>query len=273
MGKKVILITGASSGIGKATAQKLLSDGHIVYAAARRVEQMRDLHKSGAVTLSLDITHEEDIQACIGKIIKEQGRIDVLFNNAGFGLFGSVEEVSLEDARYQFDVNLFGLARMTQLVVPYMREQRSGKIINTSSVAGKMYGPLVAWYTASKHALEGWSDCLRLELKPFGIDVVIIEPGTIETAFGDVVSGPLLKQSGNGPYKSTANSLVKTAQNTSQAGGGSSPVVVANAVSKAIAKNNPKIRYAVGKLAKPIIFLRKWLGDRNFDRLIMSQMK
>ena len=273
MSKKVILITGASSGIGKATASKLLSEGHIVYAAARRVEQMRDLQQAGAVTLRLDITQEEDIQACIGQIIKEQGRIDVLFNNAGFGLFGSVEEVSMADARYQFDVNIFGLARMTQLVVPYMRERRSGTIINTSSVGGKMYGPLAAWYTATKHALEGWSDCLRLELKPFGIHVVIIEPGIIQTAFGDVVSGPLLRQSGNGPYKSIANSLARTTRSTSQAGGGSSPRVVANIISAAIRTNKPKIRYPVGKMAKPIIFLRKRLSDRTFDRMVMSQIK
>jgi len=273
MSKKVILITGASSGIGKKTANKLLSEGHIVYAAARRVEQMRDLQKSGAVTISLDITKEEEIQACIDKIIKEQGRIDVLFNNAGFGLYGSVEEVSIADARYQFEVNIFGLARITQLVVPYMREQRSGKIINTSSVAGKIFGPLSAWYIASKHALEGWSDCLRLELKPFGIDVIIIEPGIIVTAFGEVMTGPLLKHSGNGSYKNVANALAKTTQSSYQAGGGSSPELVANIVSNVIATNNPKIRYAVGKMAKPLIFLRKWLGDRNFGRLIMSQMK
>ncbi|MET3508532.1 oxidoreductase [Halalkalibacter oceani] len=273
MSKKVILITGASSGIGKAAARKLLAEGHTVYAAARRVEQMQELQGLGAVILSLDITKEEHVQACIEKIISEQGKIDVLFNNAGFGLFGSMEEVSLDDAKYQFDVNLFGLSRLTQLVVPYMRRQQSGKIINTSSVAGKMYGPMVAWYTASKHALEGWSDCLRVELRPFGIDVVIIEPGTIETAFGDLVSERLLKQSGNGPYKNMAHSIAKAAQNSSGAGGGSSPDLVAKTVSKAIAARRPKPRYAVGKMAKPVIFLRKWLGDKNFDRLVMSQLK
>jgi NAD(P)-dependent dehydrogenase (short-subunit alcohol dehydrogenase family) len=273
MSKKVILITGASSGIGKATARKLLSEGHTVYTAARRIEQMQDLERLGAIIVSLDVTKEEQIQACVEKIISEHGRIDVLFNNAGFGLFGSVEEVTLNDAKNQFDVNLFGLSRLTQLVIPYMRKQKSGKIINTSSVAGKMYGPIVGWYTASKHALEGWSDCLRLELKPFGIDVVIIEPGTIQTEFGNLVSERLLSQSGKGPYKKMARSIAKQAEGSSREGGGSSPDVVANAVLKAISVNNPNPRYAVGKMAKPVIFLRKWLGDKIFDRLVMSQMK
>ncbi len=188
------------------------------------------------------------------KIISEQEKIDVLFNNAGFGLFGSMEEISLDDAKYQFDVNLFGLSRLTQLVVPYMRGQRSGKIINTSSVAGKMYGPMVAWYTASKHALEGWSDCLRLELRPFGIDVVIIEPGTIETAFGNLVSERLLEQSGKGPYKNLAHSIAKTAQNSSVAGGGSSPNLVANTVSTAIAASRPKPDMLLARWRSPSFF-------------------
>jgi short-subunit dehydrogenase len=273
MSKKVILITGASSGIGKETAKKLLSESHIVYAAARRVEQMQDLKKLGAITVQLDISKEEDIRACIDKVNMEQGRIDVLFNNAGFGLYGSIEEVSIDDARYQFEVNMFGLARMTQLVLPYMRKQGNGKIINTSSVGGKIYSPLGAWYHATKHALEGWSDCLRLEAKPFGIDVIVIEPGIIETSFGDVVSDPMLKTSGNGPYKDLAKAAAKVFKSSYQTGGGSSPVVIANVVSEAIKTKNPKTRYAVGKLAKPSIWMRKLLSDKAFDRIVMSQMK
>lgn len=273
MNKQVILITGASSGIGKETARKLLSEGQIVYAAARRLDQMRDLQEAGAIIVQLDISKEEEIRACMDKVISEQGRIDVLFNNAGFGLYGSVEEVSLDDARYQFEVNLFGLARMTQLVVPYMREQRNGKIINTSSVGGKIYTPLGAWYHASKHALEGWSDCLRLELQPFGIDVIILEPGIIETSFGDVMSEPMMRYSGNGPYRDLAKKIANTTRKSYRAGGGSPAHLVANIVAKSIATSNPQIRYAVGKMAKPLILLRKWISDKNFDRLIMSQMK
>jgi NAD(P)-dependent dehydrogenase (short-subunit alcohol dehydrogenase family) len=213
MSKKVILITGASSGIGKETAKKLLSEGQIVYAAARRVEQMHDLKKLGAITVQLDVSKEEELRACIDKII------------------------------------------------------------NTSSVAGKIYSPLGAWYHATKHALEGWSDCLRLEVKPFGIDVIIIEPGIIETSFGQVGSDPMLKNSGNGPYKDLAKAVVKVFKSSYQPGGGSSPAIIANIVSKAIKTKNPKTRYAAGKLAKPSIWMRKWLSDKAFDKIIMSMMK
>lgn len=273
MGKKVVLITGASSGIGKESAKKLLSAGHIVYAAARRMESMEDLKALGAELVRLDISKEEQIEACVERIIQEQGRIDVLFNNAGFGQYGSVEEVSIADARYQFEVNLFGLSRLTQLVVPHMRARQSGTIINTSSVGGKIHTPLGAWYHASKHALEGWSDCLRIELKPFGINIVVIEPGIIVTSFGDAMGGSLMKNSAHGPYEKMAKSVEKITLNSYQAGGGSSPAVVADAVCKAVAAERPKTRYAVGKMAKPLILLRKLLGDRSFDRLIMSQVK
>ena len=182
---QIILITGASSGMGKETALRLIAEGHIVYGAARRVEKMLDLVEAGGHVLLMDVTDQAQVQAGIDRIIAEQGRIDVLVNNAGYGSYGSVEETPIDDARRQFDVNLFGLARLTQLVIPHMRERQSGKIINISSVGGKIYTPLGAWYHATKHALEGWSDCLRLELKPFGIDVVIVEPGLIE--FGEHV--------------------------------------------------------------------------------------
>ncbi|MFD2670693.1 oxidoreductase [Marinicrinis sediminis] len=272
-GKQVILITGASSGIGKASALKLLEEGHIVYAAARRLEQMEDLKRSGARILSLDISQEADIVQCVHTVIEEQGRIDVLFNNAGFGLYGSVEDIPLEEARYQFDVNLFGLARITQLVLPHMRKQNSGKIINTSSMGGKMYTPLGAWYHATKHALEGWSDCLRLEVQSFGIDVVIIEPGLILTEFGDVVSKPMKRHSGNGAYRSLAQAVSKASESAYTSGGGSSPDVIANVVARAVRSPRPKTRYAAGKWAKPMMTMRKWLGDKVFDRIIMSQVK
>ena len=182
-------ITGASSGLGKEIALRLLEEGYTVYGAARRVEQMQDLAERGASVLQLDITQEDTLGAAISRVIVESGGIDVLVNNAGFGLYGAVEDTSLADARYQFEVNLFGLARLTQLVLPHMRDRGSGRILNMSSMGGKIYTPLGAWYHASKHALEGWSDCLRLEVAPFGIDVVVIEPGVIRTAFGDTMLG------------------------------------------------------------------------------------
>lgn len=272
--KKIILITGASSGIGKVTALQLLQEGHIVYGAARRVDLMNDLLEAGGHVLPLDMTLEESIVNVVKIIIKEQGRIDVLVNNAGYGLYGAVEDISIEDAKRQFDVNLFGLARITQQVLPYMRAQQSGKIINISSMGGKVYTPLGAWYHATKHALEGWSDCLRLELKPFQIDVVIIEPGIIATEFGKVVHSPLLKNSGKGPYATMAKAMAKsTKESYEKPGAASPPEVIAKVISEAINTKNPKIRYVAGKMAKTVMLLRKLLGDRIYDRLIMNIVK
>ncbi len=258
---KVALITGASSGMGKEMAKSLLKDGLTVVVAARSVEKMADLRELGAYPLRMDITDEASIQAAVNEIQDTYGKVDVLVNNAGFGCYGTVEETSIDDARYQFEVNIFGLARLTQLLLPKMREARSGKIINISSMGGKMYTPLGAWYHASKHALEGWSDCLRLELAAFNIDVVIIEPGLIRTAFGNVLMGPMLERSGNGPYAKLANSVAKATENSYKSGSGSSPKVIADIVSKAVIARKPKTRYVAGQFAAPMIFIRKWFGD------------
>lgn len=266
---KVILITGASSGMGKETAKSLAMDGHRVYAVARRIDQMNELAELGCKTIKMDITNENDIQQVVDTIIQHEGKIDVLWNNAGYGLFGSVEEVSLEEARKQFEVNLFGLASITQKVVPYMRNARSGTIINTSSMAGKMYGPLSAWYHASKHALEGFSDCLRLELKQFNIKVAIIEPGAISTEFSGGMADSITKFSGTGVYAEMTNKLVTA--NKKMSSGASKPDVITQTVKKIISTSNPKTRYKVGKLAKPLIWMRTYLGDRIFDEIILSQ--
>ncbi len=271
--KQVALVTGASSGMGKDFARQLLADGYTVYAAARRVEQMDDLKELGAHPLRMDITDDAEIVAAVETIAKQHGGVDVLINNAGFGSYGSVEDTSIEDARYQFEVNLFGLARLTQLVLPYMREQRSGKIVNISSMGGKIYTPLGAWYHATKHALEGWSDCLRLELAPFNIDVIVIEPGLILTEFGSVLLEPMLERSGTGPYADLTAKLAKATKSSYDKGEGSPPSVVTKAVARALRARRPKTRYAMGKLAKPLIFVRKWFGDRFFDMAVMSQVK
>ncbi|MEL6442692.1 MAG: oxidoreductase [Bacteroidota bacterium] len=268
---QVVLITGASSGIGKATAERLLADGHIVYVAARRVEKMQGLTDQGATALAMDVTKTEDAERVVAQIIAEQGRIDALFNNAGFGLYGAVEDTAIDDARYQFEVNLFGLARLTQLVLPHMRAQGFGTILNTSSIGGKIYTPLGAWYHATKHALEGWSDSLRLELAPHGIRVVIVEPGIILTEFGDVMTKPMMERSGDGPYRDLAHGLAKAAEASYAKGEGSPPSVIADVVAKAIGAATPKTRYAAGHMAKPILALRRFLPDRWFDRLILSQ--
>ena len=272
--KKVILITGASSGIGKATALQLIQEGHTVYGAARRVEKMQDLVDAGGNSLQMDVTVDADMEKGITHIIEKEGRIDVLINNAGYAIYGSVEETSIADARRQFEVNIFGLARVTQLVLPHMREQGSGQIINVSSMGGRIYMPLGAWYHGTKHALEGWSDCLRLEVKQFGIDVVVIRPGAIATEFGDVMLNPLLERSGNGPYKKLAESMAKGVRDSyGNENASSPPSVIAKTISKAVNAGKPKTRYTAGKLAKPLVFVRNYLGDRFFDWAISSQMK
>ena len=190
---KVILITGASSGMGKVTAETLIAAGHAVYGAARRVEKMQSLVDTGGHAIGMDITDEAQVQAAVDRVLSEQGHIDVLVNNAGYAVYGAVEQVSIEDARRQFEVNLFGLASLTQKILPHMRERGSGHIINVSSIGGKVYTPLGAWYHATKHALEGWSDSLRVETAGFGIKVSIIEPGAIQTEFSDVMTDPMLE--------------------------------------------------------------------------------
>jgi short-subunit dehydrogenase len=244
----------------------------MVYVAARRVEKMKDLEERGATAIKMDITIDEDIQNVVDTIRETHGGVDVLVNNAGYAIYGAVEDTTIEDARRQFGVNIFGLARLTQLVLPYMREQRSGKIINMSSMGGKMYTPLGAWYHATKHALEGWSDCLRLEVAQFGIDVVIIEPGIIVTEFGEVMNDPMMERSGDTAYADMAKSVSKATHDSYQKGGGSSPEVIAKTISKAVAAKKPKTRYAKGKMAKPLIMLRKVLSDKLFDKLVMSQV-
>ncbi len=269
---KTALVTGGSSGIGKAIVKKLLADGYIVYTAARRVEKMADLEKHGAIPVKMDITNENDIVNLVEKIEQQHGGVDILVNNAGFGSYGAMEDTTIEDAKYQFEVNLFGLARLTQAVLPYMREKKAGRIVNISSMGGKIYTPLGSWYHATKHALEGWSDCLRFELAPFGIKVIVIQPGIIKTEFSTVMLGPMLERSGNSAYAKMANSVAKATKQSYENSGGSDPSVVADAVSKALKARKPKTRYAVGKFAKQLIFLRNWFGDRVFDKVIQKMV-
>ncbi|MEB0032789.1 oxidoreductase [Undibacterium sp. RTI2.1] len=271
MTKKIVLVTGASSGIGKATTKLLAKQGLIVYGAARRLSEMGDLMKLGGHPIAMDVTDQASVESAIEKIMQAHGRIDVLVNNAGFGLYGSIEDVKLDQAKYQFEVNVFGLARVTQLVTPIMRKQKSGTVINMSSMGGRMYTPLGGWYHATKHAVEGLSDCLRVELKPFGIDVVIIEPGIIRTNFGNVLAAPLLELSKGGAYEGMVDKMMAGREAVENSG--SSPDVIAQTISAAIHASSPKSRYLVGKLAKPLVYMRRWLGDRLFDSILMSQLK
>lgn len=268
---KVVLITGASSGMGKATAKRLIKDGHVVYGAARRVDNMRELATLGGRTLKLDVTDPDDVKSAVRTIVQENGCLDVLVNNAGYSVYGSVEEVSDADAKRQFDVNLFGAAAMVRAVLPIMRQQGFGHILNVTSVAGKIGWPLGAWYHASKHALEGWSDSLRMEVKQFGIDVTIVEPGAINSEFADVMNGPLIERSQGGPYDSLMQGILQ-ANKSAFKGRGTQPEIIAHVISRALSKKRPKTRYAAGKAARLVLFLRGCLSDRAFDRFVLGQL-
>jgi len=273
MSKKVILITGASSGMGKETAKALIQQGHTVYTVARRIEQMQDLKSLGGNPIQMDVTKESDIQNVVDTIIHKEGKIDVLWNNAGYGLYGAVEDVPVDEARKQFEVNLFGLAAITQKVVPYMRKAKSGKIINTSSMGGKMYTPMGAWYHASKHAVEGFSDCLRLELKEFDIDVVVLEPGIIITEWSDIMLENIDKFSAKGAYTTLTQKLVASTKAMYEKGQGSKVKVISDTILKIVNTKKPKTRYRVGYFAKPMVWMRIYLGDKLFDKIVMSQVK
>ncbi len=269
--KKVVLITGASSGIGKETAKLLSQSGFIVYGAARRLEKMQDLQDSGVHILSMDVTDEDTMVKGVQDILKTEKRIDVLVNNAGYGSYGSLEDVPLSEAKRQFEVNIFGMARLTQLVIPQMRMQKKGKIINISSIGGKLGEPHGAWYHAAKFAVEGLSDSMRMELKQFGIDVIVIEPGAIVTEWNRIARENLIKMSGNTVYKTLA---VKHAQMMEKADKwGSKPIVIARAIKRAIDSNNPRTRYAAGGGAKLVLFLKSIISDKMFDRLFLSQLE
>lgn len=270
MTKKVALVTGGSSGIGEASALRLRETGLVVYAAARRTERMAGLKNAGVHVISLDVTNDGSATEAVDTILAAEGRIDLLVNNAGYGSYGAVEEVPLSEAQAQLDVNLLGLARMAQKVLRSMRMQRSGTIINISSVGGRFATPLGAWYHASKYAVEGLSDAMRLELKRFGIDVVVIEPGSIQTEWGAIAADNLRATSGQGPYAEQANAMAASLDATSKPGYwlASRADVVAKAVTKAATARRPRTRYAVGLGAKPMIWISRMTPDRAFDALI-----
>jgi len=268
---RVALITGASAGMGKETAKRLAQNGYTVYGVARRTEKMKELKTFGIHTLEMDITNDQSIVNVVEKIIATEQRIDVLVNAAGFGSHGALEDAPISDAKYQLEVNVFGLARLTQLVLPYMRKNNFGKIINISSVAGKVAGPYSSWYHASKFALEGLSDSLRQEVKQFGIDVVVIQPGSIKSEWADIAIGNLRKTSGKetSAYKKGALNFANSIEKTESKG--SDPKVIVDLIYKAIEAKNPKARYAGGHMAKIGLFMRKILSDRMFDKMIASQ--
>lgn len=270
--EKVVLITGVSSGIGKATALRLAGKGYTVYGAARRADTMRGLEGTGIRLITMDITDEASVEAGIATIINTEKRIDILINNAGYGSFGALEDVPMSEARYQFEVNVFGMARLIQLVLPYMREQGSGKIINISSIAGKLGQPHGAWYHATKYAVEGLSDSLRMELHQFKIPVVLIEPGAIQTEWNGIARDKLLQVSGHTAYKNSVQKHYKMFEKADLSFS-SPPEVIAAVIEKAVLAQNPKTRYVAGSGAHVLLFLHSILPDKWFDKLVLSQLK
>jgi len=268
---KTVLVTGTSAGIGKATAILLAQNGYNVYGAARRTEKMQDLINYGIKPIALDVTNDESVTACVEQIFKEAGRIDILVNNAGFGSYGAIEDVTMQDAKYQLEVNVFGAMRLTQLVIPKMRENKYGKIVNLSSVGGKIASPLGGWYHASKFAIEALSDAMRLEVKQFGINVIVIQPGGTKSEWGDIAVESLMRVSGKTAYAGLVAAFEKSFKKL--AGNVPEPIVIAELIKKSIEAKNPKTRYAGGYMAKPMLFLRSILSDKMFGRILMSQMK
>lgn len=273
---KVVLITGASSGMGNATAKLLAQNGYIVYGTARRLDKMKDLEDLGVKTISMDVSDENSMQKAVKQIFNEVGHIDILINNAGFGSYGAIEDMSIADAKYQFEVNLFGVARLIQLVLPKMRENKSGKIVNVSSIGGKLVMPYGGWYFSSKHALEALSDSIRMEVKQFGIDVIVIEPGGIKSEWNGIAMDNLEKTSVHSVYKKTIDKMIISTKNSVEKMSKSKnaePMVIANLIKKAIETSNPKTRYVDGYNGKFLLILRKLLSDKMFDKAMISQMK
>ena len=265
---KVAVITGASSGIGSAAALSLLSQGFTVYGAARRIDRLEALASQGVKPLALDVTDAKSMQDGIANVLASSGRIDVLVNNAGYGSYGAIEDVSQEEAKRQFDVNVFGAMELTKLVLPQMRKEGSGRIINISSVGGRAVGPFGGWYHGTKFALEALSDSLRMELKPFGIDVVVVEPGGIKSEFLDIAASGLQATSGNGPYADRVKSMLASFTNPRMMSMQSPPQIIADVIARAATVKKPKTRYVAGFGARPLVTLRRLLSDRAFDSLI-----
>jgi NAD(P)-dependent dehydrogenase (short-subunit alcohol dehydrogenase family) len=265
---KTALVTGASSGIGEATALRLLEQGATVYAAARRMDRMEALKNKGAHLIAMDVTNEDSMVKGVNSILEKEGSVDILINNAGYGSYGAIEDVPVEEGRRQFEVNIFGLARLTQLVLPGMRDKHYGKIVNISSIGGKMYTPFGGWYHATKHALEGFTDCLRLEVQPFGVDAIIIEPGGIATDWGTIAADNLKETSLKGVYKDKATETAENMTKMYTGGKLSGPDVIAKTILKSLTANRPKTRYAAGSWSRFSLTMRKVLSDRMFDRIV-----
>lgn len=269
------MITGCSTGIGRATAEHLAREGWKVFATARRVESIEDLRASGIAVMPLDVTDEASMETAVRAAeVAAEGPVGVLVNNAGYGLQGPAETTPMEEIRRQFETNVFGLVRLTQLVLPGMREQRWGRIVNVSSMGGRMTLPGGGYYHASKYSVEAFSDALRFEVRPFGVKVSLIEPGPVLTKFGDTAIGTI--DIGDGPYRPFEELLarkVESAYDGPTARLASSPEQVAKVIERAITARAPKARYVVGPVARSLVNAKRFLPDRGFDMVLRSQFK
>jgi NAD(P)-dependent dehydrogenase (short-subunit alcohol dehydrogenase family) len=268
-----VLITGCSTGIGRATAERLADDGWNVHATARRPESIEDLAQRGCKTHALDVTDERSMESAVEEI-GEDGAIGALINNAGYSQSGALETIPMDSVRRQFETNVFGLLRMCQLVLPAMRSAGSGRIVNLSSMGGKLTFPGGGVYHATKHAVEALSDALRFEVKGFGIDVVIIEPGLIITEFGETAAGSLAEIEEHGPYSQFNSDVARLTANAytgpmARFGGG--PEAVAAKIARALSAARPRTRYTVTASAKVMLGMRRVSTDRMWDRMVRSQ--
>ena len=273
---KAVLVTGCSTGIGRATAQRLARAGHTVYATARREESVADLREVGARTLALDVTDEASMRAAVDHVVAEHGAVGALVNNAGYSQSGALETVPMDDLRRQFETNVFGLVRMSQLVLPGMRAQGWGRIVNISSMGANFTFPGAGAYHATKYAVEALSDALRFEVKGFGVDVVIVQPGLIRTEFASTAANEATAPGGgDGPYAAFNAVVGTTTEEVYQKGAlaklGGGPDSVAKAVQKAITAKHPPLRIRVTPSAHVLIGTRGMMSDRMWDRFLATQ--
>jgi NAD(P)-dependent dehydrogenase (short-subunit alcohol dehydrogenase family) len=272
---KAVLVTGCSSGIGRATALHLAGRGHTVYASARRPDSIADLEEHGCRLLALDVTDETSRQEAVHAIEAEHGAVGALVNNAGYSQSGAVESIPLDDVRRQFETNVFGLVRMCQLVLPAMREQRWGRIVNVSSMGANFTFPGGGFYHATKYAVEAISDALRFEVKGFGVDVVIVQPGLIRTSFGEVAATAVGQAETDGPYTGFNARVAEATRDIYVKGParhlGGGPETVAKTIERAITARSPKIRYRVTPSARLLIGQRALMTDRMWDRMMTTQ--
>ncbi|MEJ7750588.1 MAG: oxidoreductase [Thermoleophilaceae bacterium] len=274
---KAVLITGCSTGIGRATAERLASAGFTVYATARKLEAISDLEAKGCRTLALDVTDEDSMRAAVTTVEEAEGAVGVLVNNAGYSQSGAVESIDIDEIRAQFETNVFGLVRMSQLVLPAMRAQSYGRIVNVGSMGGKLTFPGGGIYHSTKYAVEAISDAMRFEVAGFGVQVVLIEPGLIKTEFASAAVGALNRGTADdGPYGQFNQEVAATTVGgyegpTAKLGGG--PETVAKAIEKAITARRPKARYPVTPLARLLMGQRKVMPDRAWDAFVGTQFK